>query len=183
MKAWTHWTEEDDAKLREYWANGIPVRKWFTDFPGRSQSSIFCRAHALGLPARNKTVQRDECVTWRMIQRVLSDGVARSSKELSILTGFHSAYISLQLKRHHREHLHISEWVGHRAKMPRYTLGPGEDTPKPAPISHSAASAKWRKKMLNERPEMIDAKNARRRLRYAERAGTLIRRDPAAAWI
>jgi hypothetical protein len=51
------WTPEQDALLRELWAEGLSAEKIAQRIPGRSRNSVIGRAHRMGLAPRQSPIE------------------------------------------------------------------------------------------------------------------------------
>lgn len=179
------WTAEEDTILAANWTNGEHIRMWCDLLPNRTYRAI----HQRGMEkygARGRTYTSGNSVTWRAIQRVLADGAMKSALQIAQLTGLDRNWISRELRDHYPHAVHIGGYGPRPANgfCPRlWTLGAGKDAPKPVAMTHAEVSRRRWKRLKKERPEVIDARNARRKLRKLEEDGLLIRRDIAASWI
>lgn len=179
------WTDEEVAKLRANWHNGLPIKQWLGDLPGRSYSGIMQRAYELELGPRGPCTAVPT-TTWTLIQRLLSDGKARTVNDIAKAIGYCGRFVYTTLERHHGTETHIADWAPRTRnggdKPAMWALGSGPDKRKPRPITATEAKRRYRKKLKDD-PERLLVREAKDRIRHAERHGSLIRRDPAAVWI
>lgn len=133
MKTSKRWTEEDDARLKQFYAAGVKSVD-IAAILQRTRSAVHVRAQHLGVA--NRLARGDENPKWIAICAICEDGVPRSVRELSDLTGakYNSIEHLLRL-RQSRGHAHIvsyapPEWRGpHR---PLWLPVPGRDAVPPA---------------------------------------------------
>ncbi|AQV94795.1 hypothetical protein BJN34_12980 [Cupriavidus necator] len=153
--------------------------------PGRSDKSIVAKALDLKLGRRGCGQMPGNSMTWRTIQRLLSGGSMLSDKQLAEKSGLSRRYIAQEIRAHYPACLHVGDYGPKTGTGPAprlWALGPGKDADRPPAMTGAQRARKrWRHLKAN-RPEYLDKRNARDRLKYAEKAGKLIRRDPAAAW-
>lgn len=179
------WSAEEEAALEANWKNGLHVRMWCDQIPGRTILAI--TQHGLErFGGRGRKYNSGNSITWRTIQRILGDGSMKSALEIAQLTGLDRNWITRELRDRYPTLVHIGGYGPRPANgfCPRlWKLGAGQDAPKPVPMTPAEIAAKQWRKMKRERPEAIDKRNAQKRIRAAEKAGKLIRRDIAASWI
>lgn len=179
------WTRKEIATLRANWNNGLPIKQWLSELPGRSYSGVMQRAKELELGPRGRC-SAVPTATWTLIQRLLSDGMARTVSDIAAVVGCSGRHVYTTLERHHGTEVRIADWAPRTRnggdKPAMWALGSGPDARKPQPISATEAKRRYRKKLRND-PERMLVREAKDRIRHAERHGTLIHRDPAAAWI
>lgn len=177
------WTDAEIATLRYMWGSDQPLRMWADLLPGRGDRAIYCKAHRLGLPDRTEQITKPVPIGWRIVQRLLADGTPRTAADIAAATGLSRWSVTSQLNRRSGSDVHISEYRPGRHPERVWKIGPGKNAERPAPKPHKLCVQEWRRRAQKTKPEIFDAINGRRRNRYAEKRGKLIRRDPAAAWI
>lgn len=180
------WTADEDEVLRFQWQSGQPVKTWMHLLPGRSSKAIQQRGNALGLPARGNGRTPGNSPTWVLIQQILADGSMFSPLELAKRIGVarHTIYTAIRL--HYPAHIHVGGYGpqpedGVREKL--WKLGPGKDAQRP-PATPKAVRAhrRWIEMKKND-PEAVAKHYAKNRHYFRQKAGNVIKRDPAAAWI
>lgn len=67
------WTADEDRKLTELWAEGLPGTK-IGDALGKSKNSIIGRAHRLGLPLRRQS--------WRIYPKLAERAQSKRKKDI-----------------------------------------------------------------------------------------------------
>ncbi|MBB3010690.1 hypothetical protein [Cupriavidus alkaliphilus] len=179
------WTRKEVATLRANWHNGLPIKQWMNELPGRSYSAIMQRAHELELGPRGRCFAVPP-TTWTLIQRLLSDGVARTVNAIAAAVGCSGRHVYTTLERYHGAETRIAGWAPRTRnggdKPAMWALGSGPDARKPRPLSPTEATRRYRKKLRND-PDRMIAREGKDWLRHAERHGNLIRRDQAASWL
>jgi hypothetical protein len=180
------WNETELSVIAREWKGGKHIRMWMEELPGRSENAIHQKGVGL-YGKRGRTYEAGNSMTWRTIQRLLADK-NMTAAQLADASGLERSHIFRELKAHHPEHLHIGGWEK-REHVPGgnpaiiWTLGTGKDARRPRPKSRRIiAKAHW-EKMTKERTDALDKRNAKRRIRNAEKSGKLARRDIAASWI
>lgn len=185
-KSWTAWTPEEDAVLRQIWAATGSLKEGMHLLPGRSYRATIAHGQWLGLGRRVNFKKSRYSPTWDAIKTVLQDKRMRSAVELARETGASRRAVMQQLADHHGAEVRIAGYlkstgVGYPTAL--WKLGKGKDAQRPPPTPKSVIYKRQYKRLKEDRPDLLAARNAQMRLRYAEKAGKLIRRDPAAAWI
>jgi len=182
-RTWVTWSPAEDAILGELWASDRPLKEGLHRLPRRTHRAAVAHGYELGLGER--TIKRDYSPTWEAIKAVLANQ-RLSAKALAVLTGASLRAVSQQLADHHGEDVHIANYSKANARgIPTalWVLGKGEDAARPPRTPLSEIYKRQYRRLKEDRPDLLGTKNAAMRLRYAEKTGKLIRRDPAAAWI
>ncbi len=179
------WSTAEDTILREQWPNGKPIRMWMDMLLGRSERSIVQRAGKMGLPPRGSGCTAGNSPSWRLIRHALESGEALTPIEISKRTGITRQHVYAELRQHHPIDVHIADYgergpTGYRPKM--WKLGQGKDAKRPEPMTKEEINRR-RYRKFKQNPEALARSEAKKRLRDCEKAGQLIRRDEAAAWI
>jgi hypothetical protein len=185
-KAWTAWTPEEDAVLRGMWAESCSLKELMHRLPGRSYRATIAHGQWLGLGRRVNFKKSRYSPTWEAINAVLADKRMRSAIELARETGASRRAVMQQLADHHGKDVRIAGYLksdGVGCPMALWKLGNGKDVPRLAPTPKSVIYKRQYKRLKTERPDLLAARNAQMRLRYAERTGKLIRPDPATIWL
>lgn len=180
------WAPAEILTLRREWLNGMPIRQWEHLLPGRSHQSIVAKALDLDLGKRGCGPTAGNSMTWRTIQRLLSGGCMLSDKQLAEMSGLSRRYIAQEIRAHYPTCLHVGDYGPKTGTGPAprlWALGPGKDADRPKAMTGAQRARKRWRHLKATRPEYLDKRNARNRIKYTEAAGRLIRRDPAAAWI
>lgn len=132
MKTSKRWTEEDDARLRKFYADGVKSVD-IAAFLQRTRSAVHMRAQQLGVA--NRLLRGDQNPKWIAICAIFADSVPRSVRDLSALTGVRYNTVEHLLRlRQSRGLAHIAsyappEWRGpHR---PLWLPTPGTDAAPP----------------------------------------------------
>lgn len=179
------WTDEEKAALSEHWGDVGSVKRVLCPLlPNRSADAIVRYGRFLGLPKRPTYPKERFAPAWEAIRRYLQANPGRSAEQIGAALKMSVSTISKHLRAKHRvDEIHISEWgrigvVGPYA--PHYTYGQGRNRMKPRPITHAQACSRYRETVRND-PERLAVRNAKDRLRYAERTGNLVKRDPLVA--
>lgn len=140
----------------------------------------------MNLGQRGSGCKAGNSPAWRMICHVLQSGKALSSLEISQKIGISRQHVYAELRSHHPSDVHVSEYgergpTGYRPKL--WKLGPGQDAPRPKPMTQAEMNRRRWKNIKKNHPELLAKRDAKKRLKYAEQKGRLIRRDEAAAWL
>ncbi|SCU73470.1 putative Bacteriophage protein [Cupriavidus necator] len=182
-RTWITWSPAEDAILGELWASNRPLKEGLHRLPGRTHRAAVAHGYELGLGER--TIKRDYSPTWEAIKAAL--GKQRmSAKALAALTGASLRAVAQQLADHHGTDVRVAAYSKANARgIPTAirTLGKGKDAARPPRTPLSVIYKRQYRRLKEDRPDLLAARNAAMRLRYAEKTGKLIRRDPAAAWI
>lgn len=187
MKTWNAYTRAEDRILRRQWKTALPMKEWLHLLPGRSYRSVVSRAQYLKLGPRKAFVYPRYSPTWEAMQRVMATSPNLDSIRISELTGASRRAVMAALQvQHAAGAIHVSGYgprpqSGYAPKL--WSLGPGQDAPRPKPLTKSQKAKRAHRRLKLERPDVLAKKSARAKLLYAQRTGKLIRRDPAAAWI
>jgi len=180
------WTEEEDAALCDVWDLPTSLKVHLHLFPDRTYRAVICHGWELGLSKRDMKTYPHYSPVWDALSRVMREHDApASAKELSHISGIPLRSIMTQLKSHRGTDCYVAQYmkVGKRGVvMARWRLGNQPDAPWPARTPTSVLNKRAYKALKENRPDLLAARLARQRLRYAEKTGKLIRRDPAAAW-
>ena len=179
------WSDEELAILAREWKNGKHIRLWRDLLPKRSDRAIHQKGMEL-YGARGRTYESGKSMTWRAIERVLADGSMKSALEISAITGLDRNWVARELMNHYPAMVHIGGYGprkehGYGGRL--WKLGRGKDAQRPIAKTPAEIERKRWRKLKKDRPDMIAARTARQKLQRAEKAGKLIRRDPAASWI
>lgn len=178
------WTQEELDILAANWKNGKAVRMWADLLPRRTERAITWMGHHIHGP-RGRPYESGNSMTWRSIQRVLADGSMKSALEIALMTGLDRNWISRELMNHYPAMVHIGGYGprkehGYGGRL--WRLGTGKDAQRPRAMTAAEIEARRWRRLKKDRPDVIAARTARQKLQRAEKAGKLIRRDPAAAW-
>lgn len=185
-RKWQAWTPEEDAILRNAWHSTGSLKEIMHLLPDRTHRAAFFHGKWLGLGPRVNFQKDRYSPTWAAIKNVLADKRMRSATELAAATGASRRAVMQQLADHHGVDVHIAGYLksdGVGCPMALWKLGKKTDAPRPARTPKSVIYKRQYRRLKDEFPEVLAARNARMRLRYAEKTGKLIRRDPAAAWL
>lgn len=184
-KTWKAWTPEDDALLRKHWQTDAPVKDIAKDFPGRSAEAIQKHAIDIGLQARRNVRRPKFYPVWEGIKLELAKGRALSADDLATRLKVTPRAALKNLALRHGVEVRVAAYGPRitRAPAPRlWVLGSGPDAAPPKRRSKQEVNRDYRRRMRKD-PEFCLREMQASRLRYAEKTGKLIRRDPAAAWI
>ncbi|CAN7302266.1 hypothetical protein LJR296_001403 [Cupriavidus necator] len=178
------WADEEIRTLRREWKNGKPVKDWAHKIPGRSILAIKGRAAELELGPR-KIDRTGRSTTWLLMQNLLADGKPRSTLQMSQEVAVSRRALDHCVRQMHRKGLRVGDWgpQGLDGVRPRlWVLGQAPDAPRPpTPTRKERNHRRWLE--IKKDPERLGLRYAIGKNRNAERAGRLIRRDPAASWI
>ncbi|WP_042886386.1 hypothetical protein [Cupriavidus necator] len=183
-RTWKAWTEADDALLRQHWQTDAPVKDIAREFPGRSPAAVQKHAIDIGLPARGNVRRPKYYPVWEGIKLELAKGRMLSADELARRLKVTPRAVLKNLTLRHGTAVRVAGYgpVVTRAPAPRlWRLGSGPDAPPPTRKSKREVNRDYNRRMRKD-PEFCLRDEQTRRLRYAEKTGKLIRRDPAAAW-
>jgi hypothetical protein len=181
-RTWKKWTPEEDALLAELWNTPGPMKTHLDKFSDRSEHAVVSRAAEIGLGKRPKRSITQSSATNAAIMRALAIG-PMDAVEISAKSGVERNHVSRRLKSMHANaEVYIVKWERFSV-MGRYTriwaIGSEKDAVKPTPPTQAVRERRRMKRMKLEDPERYEQRLARRRIQRADRAGTLIRRDPA----
>lgn len=183
MTSWNPWSPEEEALLRKHWGNGEPTKTVAALFPTRSAAAVLKHGYGMGLGPR-------ECgrpcfsPVWEGAKHALAGGKKMTSNELAALLKVTPHAVQKQMRLRHGTEVRIGGFDvrAHAPHVIRWALGTGPDAPAPKRKSRKEINRAFSRRMRKD-PEYCARQNLRARLRYAEKTGKLIRRDPAAAWI
>lgn len=183
-KTWKIWSPDEDALLRSLWGNGEPGKSIAAHFEGRSVASVLKHGYGdLHLGPRN--CRRPAYFpVWDGIQRELAGGAMLTANEIAARLKVTPHAVQKQLKLHHGTGVRVAGYLALSSKAScarRWKLGAGPDATPPERKSRREINRDHARRMRKD-PEYAARQNSRARLRYTEKAGKLIRRDPAAAW-
>ncbi|MEL6236958.1 MAG: hypothetical protein AAFO57_00320 [Pseudomonadota bacterium] len=179
------WSPEEDKIIVDHWHTDKPIRMWVDLLPGRSEIAINKRAIVLQLGQRGHLTKRGNSPAWRVIRKLLESGEMLSPIEIEKRTGISRRHVYNEMRLHHSAEVHVGGYGergkgGYRPKL--WKLGPGEDAAWPEPMTMTERNRRYRIN-VKKNPEAMARAEAKRALRDCERAGKLIRRDEAAAWL
>ncbi|WP_227461622.1 hypothetical protein [Cupriavidus pauculus] len=178
------WSPEEEAILRENWSVRY-ITEWEHLLPNRSTRAICQHAIDIKLGPQFRSRQPSNTPGWRLIQRLMSDGKARTVNQIAAELGLHPTYVG-GLKKKHASEFHIAgygEKTGPDGVKPALLiLGPGEDAPMPPKPPRSVTRKRWLESKRRDE-DYRDRENAKARNRYHRRKGNLNRSDTAAAWL
>ncbi|CAG2132193.1 hypothetical protein [Cupriavidus numazuensis] len=183
-KMQTAWSNGEIRTLRREWKNDKPVKDWAHKIPNRTVLAIKARANELGLGPR-KVSLAGRSIAWSLMKQLLADGKPRSTLQMSREINVSRRSLDHCTRQMHGKSLRVGDWgpQGLDGVRPRlWALGKGKDKPRP-PKQDRAERHHMLWLRLKKDPERLGLHYARCKNRNAERAGRLIRRDPAAAWI
>lgn len=181
----TAWTEEEKEVLRQRWADVGSIKRAICPYlPNRSAGAIASYAKHLKLPKRPEYPKERYSPAWETIKRYLQRCPNQSAEQISETLGMSASTVMKHLRAKHRGgEIHISDWSRSAAVGPfgpHYTYGAGRNRMKPRPITPAQACARYRESIRKD-PERQAIRNAKDRLRYAQRVGNLVKRDPLVA--
>ncbi|SDR18736.1 hypothetical protein SAMN05443245_3413 [Paraburkholderia fungorum] len=175
------WTPEADALLREVWAAPEALKTVLDRFPGRTEKALMTRGHELELPDRRiaMAAARAEQSTGARLKAAIAL-TPRTVDQMAAVAGT-STTTARRFVNRHRAEMHIKKFDvapddGYAAAM--WIWGAGVDAKRRGAQSQPQISARYYRKLKRERPEVIDKIKAKNRIRYAEKVGKLVRRDP-----
>ncbi|VVE31366.1 bacteriophage protein [Pandoraea eparura] len=181
----TAWTTEERETLCQHWGDAGPVKRVLCPLlPKRSADAIVRYARFLGLPKRPAYPKERFAPAWEAIRTYMEAHPNKSAEQISNALAMSMSTVAKHLRAKHRvDEIHVSDWgrvgiVGPYA--PHYTYGHGRNRMKPRPITAAQACARYRDTVRKD-PERLAIRNAKDRLRYAERTGNLVKRDPLVA--
>ncbi|WP_454731454.1 MULTISPECIES: hypothetical protein [Cupriavidus] len=177
------WTPDEEERLRELWPNGQPTKVIAAHFPERSAAAVLKHGYDMGLGPRH-CARPSFSPVWEGIKRALAGGQKMTSKEMAAILGVTPHAVQKHMKMRHGTEVRIGGYQTseHAPAVNRWTLGAGPDAPKPKRKSRKEVNRAYSRRKQKD-PEYCARQNQRARLRYAEKRGQLIRRDPAAAWL
>jgi hypothetical protein len=180
-RTWKKWTPEEDALLRELWNAPGPMKTHLEKFSNRSEHAVVSRAAEIGLGKRPQRSISQCYVTNAAIMRALAIG-PMDAVEISAKSGVERNRVSRRLKDMHAAgNVYVARW-DRFSVMGRYTriwaIGAEKDAVKPTPPTQAVRERRRMKRMKLDDPDRYEQRLARRRVQRADRAGTLVRRDP-----
>ncbi|MDW3682981.1 hypothetical protein RA280_14735 [Cupriavidus sp. CV2] len=183
MTAWNPWSPEEEALLRKHWGNGEPTKAIAILFPTRSAAAVLKHGYDMGLGPR-ECRRPSFSPVWEGIKHALAGSKKMTSSELAALLKVTPHAVQKQMKLRHGNEVRVGGFDvrAHAPHVIRWALGAGPDVPAPKRKSRKEVNRAFSRRMRKD-PEYCARQNQRARLRYAERRGKLIRRDPAAAWL
>lgn len=142
--SYSSWTKEEDEILIKIWESPESIKNGLHLLPGRTYDA--CRVRAdLRLKLGDKTPARAGSKSFILarIIRLLGNNGPMTVDEMALETGLSRKGIQSILKVGRGVYAHIIDWkridANHHAAL--FTVGPGEDKPRPAPKS---ANQSWR---------------------------------------
>lgn len=181
----TAWTDEEEELLRQRWSDVGSIKRAICPYlPNRSAGAIASHAKQMKLPKRPAYPKERYAPAWESIRRHLQRCPNQSAEQIGEALGMSVSTVAKHLRAKHRSgEIHITDWSRTAVVGPfgaHYTYGTGRNRMKPRPITAAQACARYRESVRKD-PERQALRNAKDRLRYAERAGNLVKRDPLVA--
>ena len=179
------WTPEEDALLRKVWHNGVKLAALIELFPGRCPEGLYDRGTLrLKLGKRRAKQDYDAFYNWKTISAQLKRK-PMTAKQIAEATGISHNQVLDLLKRRHGRLVYVFDWTtqyarGGAAKI--WALGDEPDAPAPAKIGRKASVKRYVQRLAKEEPEKLERWKKAQQIRDREKAGTLVKRDIAAAW-
>lgn len=182
-KTYKSWTKDEDDLLRKVWGTPGSIKAYARNFPDRTVRSVWSRALALNLGGKGPRTEHPN-PTRDAVLETLKKHPNLDSVDLAEMTGCSRRSVMTALNMLHGSHIYVSGWIrrsdnGYWAR--RYSIGIQPDAPRPKPLTAKQLAKRAYARLKKEKPDYLAAKAAKARLRYAEKTGKLIRRDPLVA--
>ena len=145
-----HWTKEEEDKLREIYASGRTIKECADMIPGRTIEAMRAHCWDLGFAPRGSASRSHYRWVERAIIRVLSEGAPLTVIELAQATGASYHRIRFTMYEGHGTKWHIAGYTrvyARGSQSPKWTLGAGEDAPKPGTITKEEYNRRARERM------------------------------------
>jgi hypothetical protein len=147
-REWKSWTPEEDALLREIWAQPGSLKLSANKFPNRTIHAIRFRGHCeLGLPRRAKL----KTSTYSWVQEVIDvefkKGFVGTVYQMAEITPASHQRIRTTIRNGQGTKYYIAGWEKRTNGCdwtPRWALGTEQDIPKPEPKSKAEISKRFR---------------------------------------
>ncbi|VXB24302.1 conserved hypothetical protein [Burkholderia sp. 8Y] len=154
-KEWKVWTPEEDALLREVWAQPGTLKASIGKFPGRTINAIRFRGSVdLALPRRGSL--RATTYSWceEVIDDALRNGFAGTADQIAEVTSASPNRVRAILREGEEKKYHVSDWAKRSNGCdwsPIWVWGGGERAPKPERQTSAVLSKRFRtRKKLKE---------------------------------
>ncbi|MBF6987210.1 hypothetical protein [Cupriavidus sp. IK-TO18] len=184
-KSWKVWTPEEDALLREHWADKEPTKRLAARFPGRTAAAILKHGYvALGLGPR-ECGRESFSPVWEGVKQLLSGGKMMTSRELAEALKVTPHAVQECMRDRHGTEVHVGGYAkvaAHSTRVNRWKLGPGLDAPLPHRKTKNEVNREYSCRMRKD-PDYCERQNKLARLRYAKKKGKLVRADATFQWL
>lgn len=168
-----------------------PLKEWAHLIPERSSKSIYHIAQRFtakgdSIADNRKERRRHDVPIWKAVHDMLLRG-SMSANRLAEMTGISERAIRNYLRDNIGVTVYIKEWLLRRdtgkPDEALFALGNKPNARKPKPLKQSEVHKRYRKRLNEERPDVVAMRIQRDHMRRMEREGRLIRMDIAAAWM
>lgn len=180
-KTWAKWTPEQNVLLADLWKTQELIKKHLHLFDDRPERTVIAHAYDLGLGKRpQRGIRKAAEPSDAAIRKALGER-PMDSVSISVATGLSRRTVLQRLKAlHESSEIHVSRWeqfgtAGYPARV--WMLGKRKDAKRPTKGDRKALDSTRHKRDRIDNPDRHIVKLLRRRIRAADRAGTLVRRD------
>lgn len=174
------WTPDEDLRLASRWSDPRPVKMWIDEFPGRTDKSIESRGAYLKLPDRSEIARKYSGALTA--DRVIDEMKRAPGTVLELSVRLSRSTRTVQrVINSRRPELYIKSYRarGDSGYAPAvWAYGNRKDATRPEREPKKAIASRYYWKTKLHRPDQMAKILARHKLRYAEKVGKLIRRDP-----
>ncbi|MEM5371337.1 hypothetical protein V4C53_35630 [Paraburkholderia azotifigens] len=151
-------------------------------FDNRTEKALSSRAREIGLPPRRKTVGSSFGRSNDRIRAELQKEPG-TLEEIAKRVSLSNSTVQRFMKQFRAE-MHIRAYrprngAGYRAAV--WAWGVRKDAKRPEAMTKKEAGARYYRNVKLHRPDMMARILARHKIRYAEKVGKLVRRDPLTA--
>ncbi|TCK39670.1 hypothetical protein B0G84_5010 [Paraburkholderia sp. BL8N3] len=143
------WTDEERTILARIWAGKVSIKVAIKDLPGRSYLSAKGEAQRLGL-AGVKGRKGRTGYSWVevAVRNVLTNSEhPMTIAEITVATGASTHAVDSALRKGRGEKFRVETWIRKSTfgdLSAKWTVGTGQDAPRPAAQTASQAARKWR---------------------------------------
>lgn len=134
-QSYREWKPEEDAILREIWFAPRNIKTGLHRLPDRSYDAAKTRAMRLGLGLKVAAQSGTRSWVMRAVAKLLSNGVEMTTKEIAAITGIDRKSVQDALAQWRGVEFHVSGWErsDRNHTSMKWSIGVGEDAPKPMP--------------------------------------------------